>query len=111
SLVGAAALSTSAVWIWLNGRRTARLRKLEGQLPLALDVVVRGIRAGPPVVSAVQLAADELGDPIGSEFGLIVDEYTYGSEFKEALLSFARRTGDRKSTRLNSSHTVISYAV
>jgi tight adherence protein B len=92
-LIGAAILSSTVAWIWLNGRRTARLKKLEEQLPLALDVVVRAIRAGHPVVSAVQLAADELGDPIGSEFGLIVDEYTYGAEFKQALLSFARRTG------------------
>ncbi len=41
----------------------------------------------------MQLASDELGDPIGSEFGLIVDETTYGLEFKEALANFARRTG------------------
>jgi len=95
SLIGAAAISSLSAWLWLNSRRTTRLKKLEEQLPLALDVVVRAIRAGHPVVSAVQLAADELGDPIGSEFGLIVDEYTYGSEFKEALLSFARRTGSQ----------------
>jgi tight adherence protein B len=95
SLIGAATLTTAAAWMWLSSRRTKRLRKLEEQLPLALDVVVRAIRAGHPVVSAVQLAADELGDPIGSEFGLIVDEYTYGSEFKDALLSFARRTGSQ----------------
>lgn len=92
-LIGAAVLSCGGVWVWINGLRTRRLRKLEEQLPLALDVVVRAIRAGHPVVSAVQLAADELGDPLGSEFGLIVDEYTYGSDFKDALLGFARRTG------------------
>ena len=34
-----------------------------------------------------------MGDPIGSEFGLIVDETTYGFEFREALVNFARRTG------------------
>jgi tight adherence protein B len=34
-----------------------------------------------------------MGDPIGSEFGLIVDETTYGLEFREALMNFARRTG------------------
>lgn len=91
--LGAALLSVAGAWVFLTNRRAARLKKLEEQLPLALDVVVRAIRAGHPVVSAVQLAADELGDPIGSEFGLIVDEYTYGAEFKEALLNFARRTG------------------
>jgi tight adherence protein B len=93
SLIGAAVLSCGGAYVWVNRLRTARLKKLEEQLPLALDVVVRAIRAGHPVIAAVQLAAQELGDPIGSEFGLIVDEYTYGSDLKEALLNFARRTG------------------
>ena len=43
--------------------------------------------------AAVQLAANEMGDPIGTEFGLIVDETAYGLEFKDALTNFARRTG------------------
>lgn len=93
SFVGAALLSVTGTLIWIDGRRTQRLKKIEEQLPLALDIVNRAIRAGHPVVSAVQLAANELGDPIGSEFGLIVDETTYGLEFKDALVSFARRTG------------------
>jgi tight adherence protein B len=93
SLIGAAVMSCAGAYVWLNRQRMARLKKLEEQLPLALDVVVRALRAGHPVVSAIQLAAEELGDPIGSEFGVIVDEYTYGSDLKEALLNFARRTG------------------
>ncbi len=93
SLAVAAVLAGVGAWVWLDGRRKKRFRKLEEQLPLALDIVTRAIRAGHPVVSAVQLASEELGDPIGSEFGLIVDETTYGLEFKEAMASFARRTG------------------
>jgi tight adherence protein B len=93
SAVGAGLLSIGGALFWLNMKRTARLKKMEDQLPLALDVVTRAIRAGHPVVAAVQLAANELGDPIGSEFGLIVDETTYGAEFKDALASFAQRTG------------------
>lgn len=93
SMVGACALSAMAVFLWVRRLRVRRLKQIEEQLPLALDIVNRAIRAGHPVVSAVQLAADELGDPIGSEFGLIVDETTYGMDFREALASFARRTG------------------
>jgi tight adherence protein B len=93
SLVVASVLAGLGAWVWLDGRRKKRLLQLEEQLPLALDIVIRAIRAGHPVISAVQLASDELGDPIGSEFGLIVDETTYGLEFKEALVSFAHRTG------------------
>ena len=80
-------------WVWLNRKRSKRLKQLEEQMPLALDVINRALRAGHPVVSAVRLAGEEMGDPIGSEFGLIVDETTYGYEFREALGNFARRTG------------------
>ncbi|WP_312162172.1 type II secretion system F family protein [Phenylobacterium sp.] len=93
SLIGACVLALVGVGLWLRHQRNTRIRKIEEQLPLALDVVNRAVRAGHPVISAVQLAADEMGDPVGSEFGLIVDETTYGVEFKEALANFARRTG------------------
>ena len=80
-------------WIWLSRRRAKRLKQLEELMPLALDVINRALRAGHPVVSAVRLAGEEMGDPVGSEFGLVVDETTYGFEFREALVNFARRTG------------------
>jgi tight adherence protein B len=93
SLIGSCAVSAFGAYFWVNRARNRRLKALEEQMPLALDVINRAIRAGHPVVSAVQLAATEMGDPIGSEFGLIVDETTYGYEFKDALRNFARRTG------------------
>lgn len=80
-------------WTWLGRKRAKRLKVIEAQMPLALDVVNRALRAGHPVVAAVRLAGEEMGDPIGSEFGLIVDETTYGYEFRDALTNFARRTG------------------
>jgi tight adherence protein B len=92
-LEGAIDISATAAFLWVRRLRVRRLKQIEQQLPLALDIVSRAVRAGHPVISAVQLASDELGDPIGSEFGLIVDETTYGAEFKEALVNFARRTG------------------
>ncbi|HWA60448.1 MAG TPA: type II secretion system F family protein [Caulobacteraceae bacterium] len=95
SLVGAFGLAAAGLWAFVENRRAARLKQIEAQLPLALDIVNRAIRAGHPVVSAVQLAAQEMGDPIGTEFGLVVDETTYGLDFKDALASFARRTGSR----------------
>lgn len=93
SLGGAVALSGAGAWLWVRGRRTARIKQIERQLPIALDIINRAIRAGHPVISAVRLASEELSDPIGSEFGLIVDETAYGVDFKEALANFARRTG------------------
>jgi tight adherence protein B len=93
SLLGACGLSFLGLWAWVGRRRAARLKKIGEQLPLALDVITRAIRAGHPVIAAVQLAATEMGDPVGTEFGLIVDETNYGAEFKDSLTNFARRTG------------------
>jgi len=93
SMIAAAVLSAGGTWLWLARRRKLRLKKIEEQLPTALDIINRALRAGHPVISAIQLAASDMGDPIGSEFGLIVDETTYGIAFNEALVNFARRTG------------------
>jgi len=92
ALIGSLVVACVAVGIFVAQRRKQRTKKLEEQLPLALDIVNRAIRAGHPVISAVQLAAQEMGDPLGTEFGLIVDETTYGVEFRDALAGFARRT-------------------
>ena len=92
SAAGAVGLVFLGGVVWVARRRASRLRKLDEQLPLALDITVRALRAGHPLVTAVKLAAEEMADPIGSEFGLIVDETTYGLEFREALKNFAGRT-------------------
>jgi len=93
ALVGSLILTGISVLMAVNFMRARRMRILEEQLPLALDIVVRSLRAGHPIVSALQLVTSEMGDPIGSEFGLIIDERTYGFELREALANFARRTG------------------
>lgn len=93
SLVASVVVTLLVAWLWLGRLHRARLKKLELQMPVALDVMSRALRAGHPVISAIQLAADEMGDPLGSEFGLVIDETTYGVELQEALNSMAERTG------------------
>jgi tight adherence protein B len=95
ALLGALLLTGLALFMALTYMRARRMRILEEQLPLALDIVVRSLRAGHPVVSALQLVTTEMGDPIGSEFGLILDETTYGFELRDALANFGRRTGSQ----------------
>ena len=70
-----------------------RRRKLSQQFPVALDVFVRGLRAGHPISSALELLTHEMPDPIGSEFGLAVDETTYGADLRDALQNMADRCG------------------
>jgi tight adherence protein B len=75
----------------LNIKATRTRKKMQDQFPVALDVFVRGLRAGHPIAAALDLLTVEMPDPIGSQFGLVVDEVTYGAELRDALQSMAER--------------------
>lgn len=92
-LVGTFSLLIGAfIPLMLLGRRAqARRKKMQEQFPVALDVFVRGLRAGHPVAAALDLLTVEMPDPIGSQFGLVVDEVTYGAELRDSLAALAER--------------------
>ena len=72
--------------------KAARMRKkMQDQFPVALDVFVRGLRAGHPIAAALDLLTVEMPDPIGSQFGIVVDEVTYGADLRDALSAMADR--------------------
>ena len=68
-------------------------KKMQEQFPVALDVFVRGLRAGHPIAAALDLLTVEMPDPIGSQFGVVVDEVTYGADMRDALQGMADRWG------------------
>lgn len=73
--------------------RNRRRAAFSTQLPDALDVVVRSLRSGHPVPTALTLVGREMEDPIGSEFGLTTDELTYGIDLPRALQNLSARVG------------------
>ncbi len=75
----------------INFKATRSRKRMEEQFPVALDVFVRGLRAGHPIASALELLTVEMPDPIGSQFGIVVDEVTYGAELRDALQNMAER--------------------
>jgi tight adherence protein B len=75
----------------LNFMAQRRRRKVEQQFPIALDIFVRALRSGHPIASAIQLLTEEMEDPIGSEFGLVSDEVSYGAELADALFAMGER--------------------
>ncbi|MEN0000759.1 MAG: type II secretion system F family protein [Pseudomonadota bacterium] len=77
----------------LRRKRAGRLKAFGTQLPEALDLITRGLRAGHPVPIAVSMVADEMKDPIGTEFGILSDEVTYGSKMVTALEALYDRVG------------------
>jgi tight adherence protein B len=77
----------------LRFRRSRRQKAFGVQFPDALDMIVRSLRAGHPTPIALTMVARELPDPIGSEFGIVVDEITYGADLETALRNLYVRVG------------------
>lgn len=79
------------VYFWINSMAKKRISKLEEQLPDAIELMVRSLRVGHPLVSAIGMVAREVPDPLGTEFGLIADEAAYGRSVVDSLKQFADR--------------------
>lgn len=77
----------------LSRMRARRLKRFVEQLPLAIDVIVRSLNAGHPLVTAIALVGREMPDPIGSEFGLLSDQLTFGLELDQAMVNMVDRVG------------------
>jgi tight adherence protein B len=73
--------------------RSRRRKRFAAQFPDAIDIIVRSLRAGHPVPIAVGMVSREMPDPVGSEFGIVVDEITYGADLETALRSLYFRVG------------------
>jgi tight adherence protein B len=74
----------------LRGRRR---KKFGAQFPDGIDIIVRSLRAGHPVSVAIAMVAREMPDPIGSEFGIVGDEITYGANLETAMRNLYFRVG------------------
>jgi tight adherence protein B len=71
--------------------RTKRIAKMEEQMPEALDVVKRALKAGHPFSQALKLVAEDMQDPIGHEFDLVFSEINYGGDLRTAMLGLMQR--------------------
>ncbi|MFW6077073.1 MAG: type II secretion system F family protein [Hyphomicrobiales bacterium] len=91
--LAAAVLGVGLPILILAVMRKRRQSKFAAQLPEALDVVVRSIKAGHPVPVALGMVGREMSDPAGSEFGMVVDELTYGLDLETVLRNLYHRVG------------------
>lgn len=92
-LVVAIVLMVAMPIMVLRFRRSRRHKLFGVQLPEALDLITRGLKAGHPVPIALAMVAREMPDPIGTEFGMMSDEITYGSTMVAALEGLNERVG------------------
>lgn len=75
----------------ISGARRRRLEKLTKQLPDALDVIARGLKVGHPLNVTIGNVAKEMPDPIGTEFGIVQDQVSYGDNIVDAFSDMAER--------------------
>jgi tight adherence protein B len=83
------------VLFYLKIVRSRRIQRFSEQFPDTLDVIVRGVRVGLPFSSALNLVAREMPDPVGTEFGMTVDEIAFGLDVTTALQNLQRRVGQQ----------------
>ncbi len=77
--------------VWLLLKRKKRMAKFNSQLPEALELLSRSLRAGHSLASGFGLVASELHDPIGKEFGRAFEEQNLGVTLDEALEDMTER--------------------
>jgi len=78
-------------FLYLILKKNSRMRKFDAQLPDALDLVARALKAGHAFPSGLQMVAKEFNEPIGTEFAKVVEENNFGVGVEEALRNMTQR--------------------
>lgn len=77
--------------LYVKFKKIKRMAKFEKQLPEALDLIARALRAGHAFTSGMKLAADEFEDPLGPYFSETLDEINFGLSVADALKNLTYR--------------------
>jgi tight adherence protein B len=81
----------SLPWLWLYNKRAQRLKSFAAQLPDALELVARALRAGHSLAAGMHVVAEEMPSPICKEFGRVYEEQNLGIPLEEALKGMCDR--------------------
>ncbi|MGO4376881.1 type II secretion system F family protein [Pseudoduganella sp. RAF53_2] len=87
----AAGLAIDLPLLYARRAKAKRLHKIDYQLPDALDLIGRALRAGHAFPTALKMVGDEMRDPIAEEFRIAFDEVNFGMSMSEALMNLATR--------------------
>jgi tight adherence protein B len=99
ALVVVAVAAALAPTLWLLAARARRGRQLSEQLPEALEMMSRSLRAGHALSASFELVAREMPEPVSVEFARAFEEQRLGLSFDEAVRRVAQRVpsnGDLK---------------
>jgi len=91
SVIAAFGLGLAVPHVLVNMLIKGRLKTFTVQFPEAIDLIVRGLKSGLPVPASMHTVADEMQDPVASEFRLITDRLRIGQSLDESLRDAADR--------------------
>lgn len=81
----------SLPYLHLLLKKKERMGRFEEQLPEALDLIARALKAGHAFTSGMKLVSEEFKDPMGPEFQETLDEINFGLSVADALKNMTRR--------------------
>ncbi|WP_020470320.1 type II secretion system F family protein [Zavarzinella formosa] len=77
------------MWLWF--KRASRLKKFAAQLPEAMELVARALRAGHSLASGFHVVAHEMPEPISKEFARVYEEQNLGMTMEDSLQNLCDR--------------------
>jgi tight adherence protein B len=83
--IGFGFLGLALPWLAIKRKRKQRFKEFERQLPEALDLMARSLRAGHAFSVGMKMIGDEFPDPIGPEFSRTVEEISFGIDVPQAM--------------------------
>lgn len=106
--LGLALIGAAIPFLLVARSRSKRSQEISRQLPEALDMIVRSLRAGHALPTSIKLAAHELPTPIATEFGRAYEETVLGESLEQATLNIAERVPGNLDLRIFAVSLVIT---
>jgi tight adherence protein B len=78
-------------YLYIQRKRRIKTKKFEGQMPDAMELLARSLRAGHTLPGAIELLSKEMPDPMGKEMGIAYEEQHFGISTSEALFHMLER--------------------
>ena len=91
--VGAMIVGWQLPSIWLSQMRNRRVKRIELQLPVALNAMAKSLRSGTGLLQAIDYTAEQIGAPLGPEFQTTVRQLRLGADPEEAFAALSVRVG------------------
>src|SRR6516162_8088416 len=78
-------------FLWLLWKRSSRLKKFAAQMPDAMELLARALRAGQSLGAGLHTVSEEMPNPIAKEFGRVYEEQNLGIPLEEAMQNMCER--------------------